>query len=153
MLANVYVTSLSKIKVVEGDVYHVIKQSSDGFTGFGEAYFSGIDYQKVKGWRKHHQMTLNLVVPLGKVRFTIYDDNKNSKTFGKFKSFILSLDNYSRLTIPPGLWLAFEGLAKPGSLVLNIADIEHCPDESVKRDLSDIPYPHYEYANTEGLLL
>ena len=48
-------------------------------------------------------------------------------------------DNYARLTVSPGLWLAFKGLGED-NLVLNIADIRHNPIEADNRDLEDISY-------------
>ena len=44
-----------------------------------------------------------------------------------------------RLTVSPGLWLAFKGLGED-NLVLNIADIRHNPIEADNRDLEDISY-------------
>ena len=36
---------------------------------FGEAYFSKIKFNKIKAWKYHSKMTLNLAVPHGKVKF------------------------------------------------------------------------------------
>ena len=37
-------------------------------------------------------MTLNLSVPVGEIKFVLYDDRKNSKTFGEFDEINLSLE-------------------------------------------------------------
>ena len=52
---------------------------------------------------------------------------------------ILSKDNYQRLTIAPGLWLAFKGLSKKNTL-LNLASIEHDSNESESMNLYDFDY-------------
>ena len=83
-------------------------------------------------------MIINLIVPYGKVRFVVYDDEPNSKQ--KFKSYILSSNEYNRLTIHPGLWVAFKGLGPTPNLVLNVANIAHDPQESEKLDLSKIDF-------------
>ena len=57
-----------------------------------------------------------------------------------FQELTISRKNYSRLTIPPMIWLGFQGLANSNSLLLNVADISHSKDEVIRRDLSEIVY-------------
>lgn len=130
---GVKLTSLKIINNSKGDIFHAIKSSSDGFSKFGEAYFSEIKFNKIKGWKMHNEMTLNLVVVVGKVQFVVYDGKS-------FFSTILSKDNYYRLTVEPKLWVAFKGLSKNMNLVLNIANIQHDPSESVNKELFEIEY-------------
>ena len=137
---GVVLTPLKKIHHPMGDVFHGMKKSDVGFAGFGEAYFSTINDGEIKGWNKHKRMTLNLVVPMGEVTFVIYDDREESKSIGSFFTVILSPSNYQRLTISPGLWIAFKGKNNNTNLILNIADMEHDPDEIEKLDLDQIDY-------------
>jgi dTDP-4-dehydrorhamnose 3,5-epimerase len=139
-IEGVIITPLKKIFHPKGDIYHGIKKSEKGFVGFGEAYFSTIKSAEIKGWSKHKIMTMNLVVPVGKVAFVIYDDRKKSKSVGDFLKIEISLDNYKRLTIPSGLWYAFKGKSTETSLILDLADIEHDSDEIEKLDLNRIEY-------------
>lgn len=134
-------SSLKNIQVEKGNVLHAIKVSSDGFNGFGEAYFSIIDFGAVKGWKRHREMTLNLIVPVGIVKFVIYDDREESPTFDTFQEILLSReDNFKRLTVPPNLWVGFKGLSKDENIVLNIANIEHNPDEVDHKLINEIKY-------------
>lgn len=119
---GVTLTPLKKIVHPKGDILHAIKSSDKSFTGFGEAYFSKINENEIKGWKKHTEMTLNLIVVTGEIEFVVYDDND-------FINIKLSKKNYHRLTIKPNLWLAFRGLCKE-NMLLNIASIEHNPLES-----------------------
>jgi len=137
---GVTVTPLKKIVNPKGDILHAMKVSSVGYVGFGEAYFSIIYTDEVKGWKKHLRMTLNLIVPVGQVNFVIYDDREKSATRGKMMMVTLSNENYKRLTVAPGLWLAFQGKAVGLNLLLNIADLEHDPNEAVTVGLEDIDY-------------
>jgi len=86
-------------------------------------------------------MTLNLIVPVGIIRFVLYDDREGSSTQGKTTSIELGADNYQRLTVPPGLFMAFEGIGEDLNLLLNVADLEHDPDEVERVDLDRFPYP------------
>jgi dTDP-4-dehydrorhamnose 3,5-epimerase len=117
-----------------------MKESDVGYAGFGEAYFSTIRYNDIKGWNYHKEMTLNLVVPIGEVTFVIYDDREKSHSKGVFFKVELSPSNYKRLTIPPRLWMAFKGEGVNTNLILNIANIVHDPNEIEKLHLNKIPY-------------
>lgn len=138
---GVLVTPLKQIFHPKGDVWHALKNSDTGFCGFGEAYFSTIYYQDIKIWKKHLRMTLNFVVPVGKIRIIVYDDRFDSKTRGNFYDITLSSDNYKRITIPPDLWVAFSGVGEGLNLLLNVANLEHDPGEVERKDnLNDIDY-------------
>jgi dTDP-4-dehydrorhamnose 3,5-epimerase len=140
-IKGVMVTPEKQINHPQGNIFHVIKKSSKGFAGFGEAYFSTVLRGETKVWKKHTSMTLNFVVPVGEIRIVVFDDRKESPTKGNFLDITLGPKNYRRLTIPPGLWVAFSGGGSGLNLLLNIADIEHDPDETERKEnLSDIEY-------------
>lgn len=140
MIDGVRLTPLKRIATPGGDVYHAMKRSDVGFNGFGEAYFSSITSGAVKAWKRHLRMTLNLVVPVGAIRFAIHDERTQSPTCGKTWSIVLSPENYARLTIPPGLWFGFQGVATQTSILLNLADLEHQPDEKEQLPPSSFGY-------------
>ena len=131
---GVILTAVKQIHNPKGDVFHAMKKSDDGFDGFGEAYFSTICKDDIKGWKKHTKMTLNLVVPVGEIEFVIYDENKK-----EFFRINLSHNNYKRLTIKSGLWMAFRGIGE-NNVLLNIASIEHDPNEAENMELKSIKY-------------
>ncbi len=130
MISDVLITPLNIIDTPGGNVMHAIKKIDNGFSGFGEAYFSNIDRGAIKAWKRHKRMALNLVVPVGKIRFVLFDDRDLSNT--SFQEVVISKDNYCRITTPPMIWLGFQGMSDSGSILLNIADIMHDPDEMDK---------------------
>jgi len=141
MIDDVIFSPLSIIETKGGDVLHAMKVSDKGFNGFGEAYFSTIKKDSIKAWKRHRKMTLNLIVPIGGVRFVIYDDRISSTTKFEFKEIILSRNrNYGRLTIPPMLWVGFQGLSKKTSILLNVANIEHSSNEVDRKELNKINF-------------
>ena len=137
-IEGVILTPLKKITHPRGDILHAMKENDSGYAGFGEAYFSTIKHGEIKGWNKHKMMILNLIVPFGEVTFVIYDKRESSRSKGKFFKVTLSQANYQRLTVPPGLWVAFKGNNYKANLILNIADMEHDPDEIQKLSLDHI---------------
>ncbi len=140
MLEGLILTPLKQIAHPKGDIFHAMKSIDAGFNGFGEAYFSEVLYGEVKGWKKHRDMVLNLVVPQGAVRFVAYDDRPSSSTNGSFYEVELSTENYYRLTVPNGIWLAFQGVGESRNLLLNMASIPHDPKESEVCDIDDIKF-------------
>jgi len=139
-IKGVILTPLKKIYHPKGDILHGIKKIDKGYLGFGEAYFSTINYNEIKGWNRHKRMTLNLIVPMGEVIFVIYDERKKSTTKNNYSEYILSPVNYQRLTVPPDLWLAFRGNSNGTNLILNIADMEHDSEEIERLELDKIAY-------------
>ena len=138
-ITGVSSTPLSIIDTKGGAVLHAIKSSDHGFSGFGEAYFSTIEHNAIKGWKSHKEMVLNLIVPIGSVRFVLYDDRRNQ--LNQFQEIVLSLTGeYARLTVPPMVWVGFQGLDHQSSLVLNIASIEHSPEEIERKELDEIKF-------------
>lgn len=140
VIAGVLLTKLVRVTVPGGDVLQAMKCSDQGYTGFGEAYFTMVERGAVKGWKRHRRMTLNLVVPVGTVRFVIYDDRLHSPTHGQFQQVELSRANYYRLTVPPMVWMGFEGMGEAESVVMNVADIAHDPEEIERRALAEIEF-------------
>ena len=123
----------------DGNVVHAVKKDSPGYVGFGEAYFSWRKFGAVKAWKKHTKMTLNLIVPVGQVKFVFIGDGSED-----YFEYTLAACKPQRITVPPGIWFGFEGLSKKQSLILNIADIKHDPSEVIRRSVD-----HFSYIWTE----
>lgn len=136
MINGVILSPLRSIFSDGGNVFHAIKSSDLGYVNFSEAYFTTINWLAIKPWKRHYRMTLNLIVISGEIQFVIYDDRLDSSTNGVTESYLLGPEkNYSRLTIPPGLWVAFQGLSKQKNIALNVADLLHEPSEIDRKDL------------------
>jgi dTDP-4-dehydrorhamnose 3,5-epimerase len=138
MIKGVIITNLDVIDTSGGNVMHAMKKNSPGYTGFGEAYFSKIENGAIKAWKRHKIMTLNLIVPVGKIRFVLFSDREESSI--QFQEVIISRDNYCRLTVPPMVWVGFQGLSYDESVLLNIANIEHDPTEIDRVEIKNINY-------------
>ena len=127
-------TKLTPISHPKGDLFKILQKNSEQYLGFGEAYFTSINKGETKGWKKHKVMYLNLTVPIGAVKFNVVNDWN-----GERQEYLLGKENYGRLFIPPGFWVAFTGVGDDFNLILNIASIEHDPNESENRELKDFP--------------
>lgn len=135
ILNKIKVKKLKKIKVLEGNIMHVLKKDELKNWSFKEAYFSKIKFNKVKAWKYHKKMTLNLVVPSGKVKFIFYNpENK------KFKLIKIGEKKYARISVPPKVWFGFKGLHYPESIILNIANFKHHKKEVKRKEKKEIKF-------------
>jgi dTDP-4-dehydrorhamnose 3,5-epimerase len=134
-LSSITLSPLQRISTPGGDVLRGLKNTDSGFTGFGEAYFSIVDFNNVKAWKRHLRMTMNLIVPQGEVRFVFFDD-----VSGDFMRVDIGQSAYQRITVPPMVWFGFQGLSKDQNLILNIASIPHDSAESERLSLTRIEY-------------
>ena len=135
-----YTTPISIIKVDDGDVLHALKSNEDSFSKFGEAYFSNVKSGQTKAWKMHKKMTLNIIVPVGEIKFVLFKDAKEFSGETDFEEFSLSRSNYKRLTVPPNFWLGFQCKSEEDAMLLNIADIEHDPAEVKNMEINEIDY-------------
>ena len=134
-------TPLKRIHTPGGDVLHGMKTQDIGFDGFGEVYFSFIEPGAIKGWKRHREMTLNLLVPVGAVKFVLFDDRIESEKKGKFEEItICSEKNYGRLTVPPGIWAGFQGIGPGASLVTNVANLPHDSAEVDRMEIGKLDF-------------
>ena len=143
LIEGVFLTPLKQIKDERGAVFHVLKNNSETFYSFGEAYFSKINEKIVKGWKYHKEMKQSFCVPYGKLKLVLFDNRNNSVSRGVINEIILSDDkNYIRVTIPENIWYSFKCLSDDYCLLLNIANIKYDSNESIQMDLNNniIPY-------------
>ena len=139
---------LSNLKIIQsekGEVRHFLRNDSDGFIGFGEAYFSIVNYKQIKGWKMHTKMTMNITVPVGEIKFYLLNDKDKSQGISdQIVSISISSTNYKRLTIKSGIWMAFEGIGRGKNILINLADIPHDPKESRNLSLYDEKFKNFK---------
>ena len=131
---GIILTPLKKIYHPKGDILKGITKSDSEFNEFGEAYFSVINQGDIKGWKKHTKMISNLIVVVGEIEYVFH--NENTKEFFNIK---MSQNNYKRLTVKAGLWMASRGIEKH-NILFNLSNIEHDPNEVISNDLNKIDY-------------
>ena len=123
-LDKIKVTPLKIIRLSTGNIMHALNKNELKNQTFGEAYFSKIKSGKIKAWKYHLKMILNLVVPHGKVKFVFYSQKDRN-----FRVIEIGGKKYLRLTVPPKIWFGFKGISKHESIILNVTNIKHSPKE------------------------
>ena len=132
---------LDRIDTAGGQVLKAMRSDDDGARAVAEAYFSRVDPWAIRAWKLHTEMTVNVVVPHGHVRFVVVEGDG-------FSTYDLGPEHtYARLVIAPNTWFGFQG-GSTGGLVLNLADVLHRPEEG--RGLELDAFDHEWMASTEG---
>lgn len=139
-IQGVLLSPVKKVNHEKGDIFHIMRSFDEGYNGFGEVYISNIKFHQIKAWKRHLKMTSNMVVPIGAVKIVIFDDRPDSETKGIFNEFILSINDYSRLTIPPNVLYGFTGLEDGANMIINVADISHDPKEQINYSKDYVKY-------------
>ena len=137
-MTNIKLTSLSKKNLSNGNLYKFIDKNNENFRKFGEVYFSFIKQKSIKAWKLHKKATMNIVVPIGKVRFILFE-NKDNK-FYDFKEIKIGQSNYKLLTIKPNTWYGFQGLSKNLNLIVNLTNLVHDDNEMIRKKITYFPY-------------
>ena len=124
------------IKSKEGNIMHFLrKKEVDKNWKFGEAYFSKVKFKKIKAWKFHKKITLNLAVLVGKVKFVFYSPYKNS-----YKIISIGEKNYSRLVVPPKIWFGFQGVDKKESIIISLTNFPHSKKEILRCKKNEIKF-------------
>ncbi len=142
MIEDVKVVPLMRIPDERGTVFHMLKRTDPHFIEFGEIYFSTVYKGVVKGWHKHREMTLNYACIFGCIKLVLYDDREKSLTRHGLMEIFLGPDNYSLVSVPPGVWNGFKGMSDPYAIVANCCTQPHDPSRSERMDpfKNEIPY-------------
>jgi len=134
---GIVVTPLKRIDHPKGDLFHLLRSDQPQFFPIAEVYCSSVLKSTVKGWKKHHQHKINLIVVAGAVQFLVVDDRIPGQI--TYDSFVFDpLRNHARLTIPPGIWVAFKGL-EDLNILLNAMPELHDPSEQTNIPLDTFP--------------
>jgi len=142
MIHGVQLSDLRIIADEHGAVLHMLKSTDTTFAGFGEVYFSRISMGERKAWRRHHIATAQIAVPIGQVRFALYDDREESPTHSVTWDITLGTSNYQLMTIPPRLWFAFCNVGVGDALIANCSSEPHDPARVDRQDLATTSIPY-----------
>ncbi len=142
MIQDVKIVKKQVINDDRGKIVHMLRNDDKNFLKFGEIYFSYVYPNMIKAWHIHKKMTLNYVAAFGKIKLVLYDDRKNSKTFGKIQEIFLSNQNHLLVSIPPNIWNGFTSADENLAVLANCSDIPHDKTEISRLDFDDPKFPY-----------
>lgn len=110
MIEGVAVSSLKVIPDERGCVRHFLRCDEPDFHSIAEVYVTEVYRGVFKGWHSYPSKTITYTVVSGMVQLVLIDSRKDSPTFQDTETLFLGKDNYSKVTIPPGVFNGFRGL-------------------------------------------
>jgi len=146
--------AIKKLRVIpdeRGFVMEMLRCDDEIFQKFGQVYLSVAYPGVVKGWHYHKKQTDNFVVVKGMLKVVLYDQRKDSPTYGKINEFFMGERNPILLVIPPLIVHGVKAIGtEPGYLI-------NCPTEPYNHEQPDefrIP-PHggeipYDWSRKDG---
>lgn len=141
MIDGVKIVPLKQFSDERGKIMHMLRSDDPHFKGFGEIHFSVAFPSVVKGWHIRNHIS-TVAVPLGRVKWVLYDGRKDSPTKGEIMEIFLGEDNYCLLQIPPGVTSGYKTYGLTHSIVANVTDATHQDEAKINIDpfKNDIPY-------------
>jgi len=142
MIQDVIIYPLKVFSDNRGKVMHMLRKDVPFFNQFGEVYFSYINPDIVKGWKKHLKLTQHFAVPIGNIDLVMYDARKDSLTKDMIQKVSIGIDSYQLVRIPPMVCYSFKSKGNQGALIANCTDLPYDAEEVINIELGDesIPY-------------
>jgi len=134
-LARIKVLKVKYFQNTNGKVLRGYREKLGKKQKIKEIYFSHIKYKKIKAWKYHKKMRMELYAPFGNALFVFW----NEITM-KFRKVTIGEKNYKKIIVPPKIWFGFQGLSKNGNLIVNISDTVHSKSEQLTKDIKEIDY-------------
>jgi dTDP-4-dehydrorhamnose 3,5-epimerase len=141
-IEGVIVRPLERFPDARGTVMHGVR-SDTILNDFGEVYFKKLYHDIINGWHVHETLILNFMCVFGMIKLVLYDMREDSPTKSMFQEVCFGDDNHCLIHIPPGIANASQGLARPFSIMVNVASEPHDPDLKYRRinpRSDEIPY-------------
>ena len=146
---GIVVLPLKQIEDERGAVLHMLRSDSPDFSRFGEIYFSVVNTDVIKAWKRHRAMTQHFAVPMGRIRLVLFDDRVVSSSKGRVEEIILGRpDRYYLICMPPMVWYGFKGISEMPALLANCSDMPHDPNESQQLPVSN-DYISYNWSEDD----
>lgn len=95
-----------------GYLFEVIHSTDTFFSKFGQVYVVGnMARETIRAFHKHKELWDYFSIVHGSAKFALYDDRKDSPTYQKTQTIVLSEKNPKMIVVPPGVyhgWMSLE---------------------------------------------
>ncbi len=123
MIEGVKTKQLKVIPDERGFLMEMLRSDDALFLKFGQVYVSVAYPGVVKGWHYHKVQTDYFTIVKGMMKVVLYDQRKDSPTFGELNEFFMGEQNPMLLVIPP---LVVHGMKAVGT---QAGYLVNCPTE------------------------
>lgn len=151
LIEGVRVKKLSVIPDQRGRLMEMYRADEDIFVGFGQVYLTTTLPGVVKAWHLHKLQTDNVVCVAGMIRLGLYDDRKDSPTFGLSNQFFLGVHHPLLVQIPPFVYHGWKCVSLEEALIVNAVTrpYDHQKPDEHRLDPHDNHIP-WDWAGQDG---
>ncbi len=132
-LELIKIIDIKEVSAKGGSIKKFINSNDNEFKGFGELYISSVENGIIKAWKYHNEMTLNLIVVSGAVKFVFYNGKE-------FKEIQTASNVPKRIVVPPRIWYGFKGEKDKSSDILSLTNLIFNEEEIERRNFEEISY-------------
>jgi len=144
MIDGVKVKQLKMIADERGFVMEMLRSDDEIFERFGQVYLSVAYPGVVKGWHYHKLQTDYFTIVKGMMKVVLYDQRKDSQTYGQINEFFMGELRPMLLVIPPYVVHGMKAIGTEPGYLINCPTLpyEHkSPDEyRIDPHGGEIPY-------------
>mgnify|MGYP001579832266 FL=1 len=144
MINGVKIKKLKVIPDERGKLMEMLRSDDELFIKFGQVYMTTAYPGVVKAWHYHKKQIDNFVVVKGMMKVVLYDNRKDSATYGEVNEFFMGEHNPILLQIPANVYHGFKCISEAEAIVINCSTEPYnpnSPDEyRIPPDSKEIPY-------------
>ena len=140
-ISGVEIIKKDVISDERGKILHMLKASDKNFKNLVKFIFHMFFLKRSK-LGIYIKNDFKLCCCLWKNKLVLYDDRKDSKTFGQIQEIFLSNDNHVLVSIPPLIWNGFTSADDNLAVLANCSDIPHDKMEISRLKYDDPKFPY-----------
>lgn len=142
IIDGVFLIPLSVHLDDRGYVIELIRATDPFLKKFGQVYIAGTTSKgTIRAFHKHFKLWDYFFIATGSAKFAFYDDRKNSPTYKKMDTIILTQRNPSLIIVPPGIYHGWMALEDHTLLISTASDVYN----RKKPDEARVPYNSFGY--------
>ncbi|MHC4639851.1 MAG: dTDP-4-dehydrorhamnose 3,5-epimerase family protein [Planctomycetota bacterium] len=118
-----------------GRLGEIFRADDPWFEKFGQAYFTTTYPGVVKAWHYHKKQTDHIYVAKGMLKVALFDDRKDSPTYGVVNELYIGEHNPALLRVPPGIQHGWMCISNTEAYIVNITSETYNysePDENIQ---------------------
>jgi len=127
-----------------GWLMEILRCDDEFFKKFGQVYLTTAYPDVVKAWHMHKIQTDNFSCIHGMMKVVLYDDRKDSPTFGEINEFFIGDKNPMLISVPPFVYHGFKTIGTEIAYFLSVPTEPYNykkPDEyRLPPNSNEIPY-------------
>jgi dTDP-4-dehydrorhamnose 3,5-epimerase len=103
-----------------GRLGEIMRADDPWFTKFGQTYFTTTYPGVVKAWHFHKKQTDHFYVARGTIKIALYDERKDSPTYGEVNEIYLSEHRPGLVRIPNGIQHGWMCVGETEAYIINV---------------------------------